>query len=109
MKSVCVVYCVASLVPKDTHAFFISAALDFKHLAALKLHQSRVCEIKRYGETRDPVRREPFLAHPGVRLEPDVARFEFSIEALDAVFKRRAFQAQPQIAKAHVEQLFIGQ
>src|ERR1043166_924189 len=52
---------VSGLVTEDAHALRIRAAFDFQHLPTFELHQSRMRQVKRDGDTRHAVGRKPLF------------------------------------------------
>jgi hypothetical protein len=78
---------VAGFVTQDAHALNIGAAFDLEHLFSFELHQARMGQVKRDGESRDPVGRKPFRRQPHVRLETDPAVVELAVEAFDVRFE----------------------
>ena len=73
----------------------------------LEPHQPGMGEIKRDGDAGHVGRAEPLARHPGVRPQPDVPRFEFFLESVEATFEPGAVDGNPQAAEALLEQLFI--
>ena len=83
---------VARLVAQDAHQPVAVAAFDFAHEAPLDAHEAAVRQIERDGDSRDAVRREPFLRQPAMRPEADAARGELAVKPLDRLARDRCLR-----------------
>src|SRR5678815_2485009 len=108
VQTKCRVECMAGFVAKNAHTLGISAALHLQHLLALKLHQTRMSEIKGNRNARDAVRREPFFGQPNMRLKPNATLVEFAVEPFDMWLEERALDLEGQIADAQIEQVLVS-
>src|SRR5678815_3167120 len=64
----------SGLMSEDAHAPLCSASLDFQHLSQFQFLQPRVGEIKRDGDARHTVGREPFVRDPKMGTEAELLR-----------------------------------
>src|SRR5580704_4405352 len=63
----CGIDCVAGFVSQNAHQPVAVAAFYLAGHLALEAQQARMSEIKRYRDTRNPVRRKPLFGQPHVR------------------------------------------
>ena len=96
-------------VSQDPHAFGIRATLNLKHLFAFEFHEARMGQVKRNGNARHAVRREPFFRKPDVRLKPNAATIQFTVQPLDVRLEKRSLKLEPNVADPHIQQVLVGQ
>ena len=99
---------VSGLVTQDLHAGRFVAAFHFEHLSELEFRKAGVQQVERHGEARHPVGTEPLVRNPVVRAD-QAAALQFRVDLIDPLLQFGAFEAQLEIAHAHVEQLLVGQ
>ncbi len=99
---------VTGLVSQDAHARGRRSALDLQHLSGFQLHQPRVGEEERDGDTRHPVRREPLGRQPAVRLEADSAGRELVVESGDPRLEGGSLDLDAEITDTTLEELLVG-
>ena len=98
----------AGLVPEDPHAPVPGAAFHFQHLTRFQFCQPGMRKIKRHGNSRHTIRREPFVRDPEVWPEGEPARLQLTSELCHGLLIEGPFEAQVQIAHAQIEELFVG-
>lgn len=85
------------------------AALDAARHAPLQPLETRMCEIKGYGDARYAVGREPLVRKPEMWLEQNAARREFATQSPNGPLQRGPpRQPEAQIAKSKSQQLSVG-
>ena len=101
---------VRSLVQMDApdHPKYRALTQGWFMPANLGKFEPRVREIKRYGDARHSIRREPFFRQPHVRTERQTAALEFAVQVADVAFDRRALDGELKITEAHPQQLRVG-
>ena len=108
LKLVGVLEGVAAFMPEDLHELLSGRAFGFQHLAAFKPHQTGMGQVKRDGDARHTVRREPIIRQPEMRAEADPAIFQVCIEFLDALLKPCPLHPEIQVPEARGQQIFVG-
>src|ERR1700681_23676 len=98
MQAKSIVDGVAGLVTQNAHALDVSAPFDFQHLFSFELHQTRMGQIKRNGESRNPVGCKPLSRQPHVRFETNAAIVQLAVEAFDVRLQKRTLDPYRQIA-----------
>ena len=107
MQTKGIVDSVTGLVPQDAHALDVSAPFDFQHLFSFEFHQTRMGQIKRNGESRNPVGCKPLGRQPHVRFETDAPFVQLAVEAFDVRLEKRTLDPYRQIADTRVQQSLI--
>src|SRR5262245_7641324 len=95
-------------VAEDASAFSLAGAFDFQHLIPLKAHETRMCQIERYGEPEHAIRIEEFLRQPCMWQRANVMALKLSMETLDPALHQRALKLDWQVAEPCCQQCFVA-
>jgi hypothetical protein len=68
-----------------------------------------VREVEGNRDSRNTVRREPFLGKPNVRFESNASFIEFAVETLDVRLEKRSLNLERKVADPQVKQVFVRQ
>src|SRR5690606_9146647 len=98
---------VPGLVAQDAHAFSRRVALGLEHLGALQAHKPLVGQVKRDGNARRLLGREPLVGEPDAGAEAEAAAGHLAPELVDSPGEPWAVEAEAEIAQAHLEQALI--
>jgi len=74
------------------------AAFHREHVLPFEFGEARVGQVERNGNARDAVGGEPLFGQPDVGAESEAFAIEFVQQTQGAVLKRRAADAQRQVA-----------
>jgi hypothetical protein len=64
-------------------------------------------EIERDGNAGNTIWGKPLFGQPHVRLKPDAAPIQFTVEAFDVRLEKRSFNLERKIANSQVEQMLV--
>ena len=99
---------VPGLMPQNAHAPLRGSPLHLEHLLQFQFRQPRMGQVERHGNPGHPIRRKPFVGHPHVGPETELAGRQFGVELLDPVGQEGPRQADSELVHREVQELLSG-